>query len=65
MRKALKFFTDDPREKERTLRDLFLDSIRMHSGAKFLLPFRFEAKDSTRTSYYLVHCSNDGLAFKI
>jgi hypothetical protein len=47
------------------LRDLFLDSIRKHSGAKFLLPFRFEAKDSTRTSHYLVHCSNNGLAFKI
>lgn len=65
VREALKIFSEDPREKERMLRDLFLDSIKKHSAAKFLLPFRFEAKDSARTSHYLVHCSNDGLAFKI
>jgi hypothetical protein len=65
VREALKIFAEDPRDKERMLRDLFLDSIKKHSAGKFLLPFRFEAKDSARTSHYLVHCSNDGLAFKI
>jgi len=65
VREALQIFADDPREKEQLLRDHFFDSIKKRSGAKFLLPFRFEAKDSTRTSHYLVHCCNDGLAFKI
>ena len=63
--KALKIFSDSPADKERMLRDLFFESVRKHSKARFLLPFRFEAKGSARTSHYLVHCSNDGLPFKI
>jgi three-Cys-motif partner protein len=64
-RKALEIFGDNRTDKERTLRDLFFNSVKSHSKARFLLPFRFEAKDSSRTSHYLVHCSNDGLPFKI
>jgi three-Cys-motif partner protein len=62
---ALKIFSKDAPDKERALRDLFFESVGKHSKARFLLPFRFEAKDSSRTSHYLVHCCNDGLAFKI
>jgi three-Cys-motif partner protein len=64
-RKAIKIFEEDKSDKERALRDLFFISVREHSKARFLLPFRFEAKDSSRTSHYLIHCSNDGLPFKI
>jgi three-Cys-motif partner protein len=62
---ALRICAGILREKERMLRDLFLNSIKRYSAARFLLPFRFEARDSSRTSHYLVHCCNDGLAFKI
>jgi three-Cys-motif partner protein len=62
---ALKIFSEDSPDKERALRDLFFESARKYSKARFLLPFRFEAKGSSRTSHYLVHCCNDGLAFKI
>jgi hypothetical protein len=62
---ALKTLSEDAPDKERALRDLFFESVRKYSKARFLLPFRFEAKDSSRTSHYLVHCCNDGLAFKI
>jgi three-Cys-motif partner protein len=62
---ALKIFSGDTPDKERALRDLFFESVRTYSKAQFLLPFRFEAKESSRTSHYLVHCCNDGLAFKI
>jgi three-Cys-motif partner protein len=62
---ALEIFSADAPEKERALRDLFFESVRAYSKAQFLLPFRFEAKGSSRTSHYLVHCCNDGLPFKI
>lgn len=52
-------------DKERLLRDLFIRAVAARSGAQFVLPFRFEAKGSDRTSHYLIHCSNHGLAFKI
>jgi len=52
-------------EKERELRDLFIKAVREHSGAQFVLPFRVDARDSDRTSHYLIHCSGHSLAFKI
>lgn len=57
--------TRSPSEKERELRDMFMESIRKQSGAKFILPFRFQARDSNRTSHYLIHCSQHALGFKI
>jgi three-Cys-motif partner protein len=62
---ALVCFNDAKANKEILIRDLYLAAAKAHSGAKYLLPFRFEAKDRDRTSHYLVHCSGDGLAFKI
>jgi three-Cys-motif partner protein len=62
---ALACFKDARPNKEILIRDLYLAAAKTHSGAKYLLPFRFEAKDKERTSHYLVHCSGDGLAFKI
>ena len=55
----------DPREKERGLLTLMLNALQAHSGATYVLPFRFDARDANRTSHYLIHCSRDGLAFKL
>jgi three-Cys-motif partner protein len=55
----------DPGEKERGLLSLMLKVLQAHSGATFVLPFRFDARDANRTSHYLIHCSRDGLAFKL
>jgi hypothetical protein len=55
----------DPREKERGLLSLMLKVLQDHTGATYVLPFRFDARDANRTSHYLIHCSRDGLAFKL
>jgi three-Cys-motif partner protein len=55
----------DPPEKERGLLSLMLNVLHAHSGAEYVLPFRFDARESNRTSHYLIHCSRDGLAFKL
>jgi three-Cys-motif partner protein len=55
----------DPGEKERGLLGLMLKALQAHSGATHVLPFRFDARDANRTSHYLIHCSRDGLAFKL
>ncbi len=67
LRKAVDFsrMTADPIEKERGLLRLFLEALQAHSGASYLLPFRFDARDASRTSHYLIHCSCHGLAFKL
>lgn len=65
VREALAICLKMPPDKERLLRDLFIRAVSTKSGARFVLPFRFEAKGSERTSHYLIHCSNHGLAFKI
>jgi three-Cys-motif partner protein len=51
--------------KEQGLRELFAESIRSRSGARFVLPFRFESDDAERTSHYLIHCSSNTLAFRL
>lgn len=55
----------DPKNREQGLLRLFLEVLQTHSGATYLLPFRFDARDSNRTSHYLIHCSRHGLAFKL
>lgn len=67
LRKAVDLarMTADPSEKERGLLGLFLEALQAHSGATYLLPFRFDARDASRTSHYLIHCSCHGLAFKL
>jgi three-Cys-motif partner protein len=55
----------DPGEKERNLLALFLQALQDHSGATYVLPFRFDARDASRTSHYLIHCSRHSLAFKL
>lgn len=55
----------DPKDREQSLLRLFLEVLKTHSGATHLLPFRFDARDSNRTSHYLIHCSRHGLAFKL
>lgn len=62
---ALRICSADRPDKETQLRDLFLTALRQRSNATHILPFRFEAKSSERTSHYIVHCSRHGLAFKI
>ena len=54
-----------PRRKEIELRDLYLEALRDSAGARFLLPFRFEAAGKARTSHYLIHCSRHSLAFRM
>ena len=44
---------------------IYLEALRQHSGAKYFLPFRFQSKDRKRTSHYLMHLSQEALAFKI
>jgi three-Cys-motif partner protein len=51
--------------RERALRDLFIRALRDRSGARFILPFRVEARDADRTSHYIIHCCTHPLAFKI
>ncbi len=55
----------DPKAREQGLLRLFLEALQTHSGATHLLPFRFDARDASRTSHYLIHCSCHGLAFKL
>jgi hypothetical protein len=57
--------TRNSNEKERQLRQLFMECITERSGAKFILPFRFQARGSSRTSHYLIHCTQNALGFKI
>jgi three-Cys-motif partner protein len=44
---------------------IYVEALRQHSGAQYFLPFRFQSKDRKRTSHYLMHLSQDALAFKI
>lgn len=62
---ALRIFQTGGLHKELQLRDLFIKVLKNHSGARYILPFRVENRLADRTSHYLIHCSNDGLAFKI
>lgn len=55
---------DAPR-KEVELRDIYVGALNQQAGARYILPFRFEARDRSRASHYLVHCSNHPLAFRI
>lgn len=52
-------------DKEFALLELFFNSLKLRSGAQFMLPFRFEADAAERTSHYLIHCSKHGLAFRL
>jgi three-Cys-motif partner protein len=54
-----------PDQIESSLRELFVRSLRQQSGAKYFLPFRFEAPDANRTSHYLIHCSGHHRAFVV
>ena len=51
--------------REGRLLGIYIGAIRQSSGAKFSPAFRFQAKDRKRTSHYLIHLSQHGLAFKI
>lgn len=53
----------DPIEKERIILDHFVTEVITSSGARYILPFRFQAKNKDRTSHYLVHCCDSCLAF--
>lgn len=67
VRTALEIFraVADPARRQVALRDLYMTALARQAGAKFLIPFRFEARDKARTSHYLIHCSTSPLAFKI
>ncbi|HRX87835.1 MAG TPA: three-Cys-motif partner protein TcmP, partial [Steroidobacteraceae bacterium] len=55
---------DAPAAKERGLLSLMLKVLQDQSDARYVLPFRFDARDANRTSHYLIHCSRHALAFK-
>jgi hypothetical protein len=67
LQRALDIFRSatDTVRKEVELRDLYVASLQQQAGARFILPFRFQAKGKARTSHYLIHCSSSPLAFKI
>lgn len=50
-------------KREKIIRCHFVAQL-IASGAKYVLPFRFQAKNTSRTSHYLVHCCNNCLGFK-
>jgi hypothetical protein len=54
-----------PVDKEFALLELFFNSLKLHSGAQFMLRFRFEADAAERTSHYLIHCAKHSLAFRL
>lgn len=54
----------DTIDREKAIRRQFISAL-IANGAKYVLPFRFPAKASSRTSHYLVHCCNHCLAFKL
>jgi three-Cys-motif partner protein len=51
--------------REACLLGVYVEALRKHSGARFVLPFRFRAIERNRTSHYLVHLAQHELAFKI
>ena len=54
-----------PSERELVILEEFTAALKADSGAGYFLRFRFKAKDSDRSSHYLIHCSNNPLAFKL
>jgi three-Cys-motif partner protein len=54
-----------PSERELIILEEFTTTLKAESGAGFFLRFRFKAKDSDRSSHYLIHVSNHPIAFKI
>jgi three-Cys-motif partner protein len=54
-----------PSQKELIIRDEFTAALKDDSKARYFLPFRFKAKESTRSSHYLIHCADSWLAFKL
>jgi three-Cys-motif partner protein len=64
---ALRIFrsSHDAGRKEHDVRELYFGVLRKMANAEFIVPFRFQARDRTGTSHYLIHCSNHSLAFKI
>jgi three-Cys-motif partner protein len=50
---------------EPRLLDIYVQAVREKSGAKYVLPFRFQAAERDRTSHYLIHLAQHPLAFKI
>lgn len=57
--------TSDTMERESLVRGMFADALRVDSGVRFLVPFRFESRDSEATTHYLLHCCRDPLGFLI
>jgi three-Cys-motif partner protein len=53
-----------PGLKEQNILELFMRALRSR-GPRFVLPFRVQARDSDRTSHYLIHCSSNSLPFTI
>lgn len=54
-----------PSEKEAVILDAFAAALKEDSGVKYFLPFRFKAKVADKSSHYLIHFSDNCLAFKI
>jgi three-Cys-motif partner protein len=55
----------DSKNRETIVRDQLIAALRHDARTEFFVPFRFETRGAERTSHYLVHCSNNSLAFKI
>ncbi len=55
----------DSKEREKVIRDAFVQSLIAQSHVKYVTPFRFQARGQNRTSHYIVHCCNSCLGFKM
>lgn len=53
----------DSKKREKIIRRHFVAQL-IANGARYVLPFRIQAKNRSRTSHYLVHCCNNCLGFK-
>ncbi len=55
----------ESKRREILIREHYIDALRKYSGVKYILPFRFDAREARKTSHYLVHCCDHALGFTI
>ncbi len=57
--------TDKVGERERLILSEYCKALREDMGVEYIIPFRVEHEDQTRTSHYLIHSSKHPLGFRI
>lgn len=53
-----------PEMREKIIREEFIAQL-IANGTRYVVPFRFHARNSARTSHYLIHCCNHCLGFRL